>query len=229
VNPVTNIVQLRQLLAERFPHLRFCSEQSLAKSHAVWPSGLAQIDNILGGGLPRSAITELTCAPSASGSALLAFALLRQAHETRQWIALLDGMDTFDPARIGEDPFPRFLWVRCRNTIQALQAGDLLLRDGNLALVILDLRMNPAAELRKVSSATWHRFQRLIEPHATALFVITPRPMVANARARLELTSRFTLDALDKPEHELLAELKLRVIHQRNRIHDSDELVAQTG
>jgi len=228
MNPVTNIVQLRQLLAARFPHLRFCSEQSLAKSAAVWPTGLPQIDNILHGGLPRSAITELTCPKPSSGSALLAFALLRHAHESRQWVALIDGMDSFDPARIGEEPFPRFLWVRCRNTMQALQSSDLLLRDGNLALVILDLRMNPAAELRKVSSATWHRFQRLLEANSTALFVISPQPLVANARARLELTSRFTLDALDQPEPDLLGQLKLRLLHQRS-ISDTHELLAQAG
>lgn len=228
MNPVTNVVQLRQLLAERFPHLRFGSEQSLTKRNAVWPTGLPQIDETLNGGLPRSAITELTCPKPSSGSALLAFALLQHAHESRQWVALVDGMDSFDPAHIGEDPFPRFLWVRCRNAMQALQASDLLLRDGNLALVILDLRMNPAAQLRKVSSATWHRFQRLIEPNSTALFVITPRPFVANARARLELTSRFTLAALDQPEHELLAQLKLRLVHQRS-LADPDELLAQAG
>jgi len=228
VNPVTNVVQLRQLLAERFPHLRFCSEQSLAKSTAVWPTGLAQIDNILNGGLPRSAITELTCPKPSSGSALLSFALLRQAQESRQWAALVDGMDSFDPARMREEPFSRFLWVRCRNAMQALQAADLLLRDGNLALVILDLRMNPAAELRKISSATWHRFQRLIESNSTALFVVTPRAVVANARARVELTSRFTLDALDKPEEELLAQIRLRLVHQRSTT-DADELLAKAG
>ena len=228
MNPVTNVVQLRQLLAERFPHLRFCSEQSLAKSKAVWPTGLSQIDNILNGGLPCSAITELTCPKPSSGSALLNFALLRQAQESRQWAALVDGMDSFDPARIGEEPFPRFLWVRCRNATQALQASDLLLRDGNLALVILDLRMNPAAELRKVSSAMWHRYQRLLEPNSTALFVITPRALVSNARARIELTSQFTLDALDKTENELLTELEVRLRHQRS-ISDANELLAQAG
>ena len=237
VNPITNVVQLRQLLAERFPHLRFGSERLLARAAPnVWPTGLPQIDNALQGGLPRSAITELTCPKPSSGSALLAFALLRQAHESRQWLALVDAMDTFDPARIGEEPFPRFLWVRCRNALQALQASDLLLRDGNLPLVILDLRMNPATELRKVSSATWHRFQRLIETNSTALFVITPRPLVANARARLELTSRFTLAALDKPEEELLGELKVRLVHQRRldghaspHLAQADELIAQAG
>jgi hypothetical protein len=159
---------------------------------------------------------------------LLSFALLRQAQDSRQWAALVDGMDSFDPARMGEEPFPRFLWVRCRNAMQAMQAADLLLRDGNLALVILDLRINPAAELRKISSATWHRFQRLIEPNSTALFVVTPRALVANVRARLELTSRFTLDALNKPEDELLAKLELRLQHQRS-ISDPDELLAQVG
>ena len=225
MNPVTNVVQLRQLLAQRFPHLRFSSDRSLAKST---PTAIEQIDNILNGGLPRSAITELTCPRPCSGSALLSFALLRRAHESRQWAALVDGMDSFDPARMGDEPCSRFLWVRCRNVMQTLEAADLLLRDGNIALVILDLRMNPVTELRKLSSATWHRFQRLLEPNSTTLFVITPRALVTNARARLELTNRFTLDTLDKPEAELLAKLEIRLQHQRS-ISDSNELLAQTG
>ena len=238
VNPITNVVQLRQLLAERFPHLRVGPDRLRTRAaQNVWLTGLEKIDNVLQGGLPRSGITELTCPKPSSGSALLAFALLRRAHESRQWVALVDGMDTFDPARIGEEPFPRFLWVRCRNALQALQASDLLLRDGNLALVILDLRMNPMMELRKVSSATWHRFQRLIEANSTPLFVITPRPLVANARARLELMSHFTLAALNKPEEELLAELHVRLVHQRQLgteasspcLAQRDELIAQTG
>lgn len=231
MNPVTNIVQLRQLLAERFPHLRFGPEASLGKSAACWPSGLPQIDNILNGGLPRSAITELVVPHLSLGSALLSFALLRQAHRGRQWAALVDGRDSFDAVRLGEEPFHRFVWVRCGNTMQALQAADLLLRDGNLALVIVDLRMNPAAELRKISSATWHRFQRLLETVSSALFVITPRALVANARARLELASRFSLDALDQPEPELLAQLKVRLIHHRSATvtTDTDELLAQAG
>lgn len=228
MNPITNIVQLRQLLAERFPHLRFSSEQALAKKAACWPTGLPQIDNLLNGGLPGSAITELVSAHLSAGSALLSFGLLRQAHQGRHWAALVDGRDSFDPARLGEERFHRFLWVRCRDTIQALQAADLLLRDGNLALVILDLRLNPETELRKISSATWHRFQRLLEPVSTALLVITPRALVANARARLELTSRFDLSALDQPEHQLLAQLKLRLLHHRSGVI-SDELLAQTG
>ena len=228
MNPVTSIIELRQLLAERFPHLRFCTEQALAKSAAVWPTGLPQIDNVLDGGLPRSAITELVSPGSSAGSALLSFALLCGAHESRQWMALVDGRDSFDPAAVGEKPFSRFLWVRCRNTAQALQASDLLLRDGNLALITLDLRMNPAAELRKISSATWHRFQRLLEPASTALFVISPCTLVANARARLELTNRFTLDALDKPRAELLSELKINLVHQRS-VPDTGELLAQAG
>lgn len=214
------------MLAERFPHLRFGPEASFQRA-VCWPTGLQQIDDALNGGLPRSAISELACPHLSSGSALLSFALLRQAHQTRQWAGLVDGTDSFDPARLGEERFRRFLWVRCRNTMQALQSADLLLRDGNLALVILDLRLNPETELRKISSAMWHRFQRLLEPVATALFVITPRTLVANARARLELTSRFDLSALDQPEHQLLAQLKVRLLHQR--FGAADRGLAQTA
>ena len=88
-------------------------------------------------------------------------ALLRQARRANQWVALVDAQDSFDPSKLGEAVFSRLVWVRCRDAAQALKATDLLLRDGNLPLVLLDLQMNPAAELRKIPATTWHRWQRL--------------------------------------------------------------------
>src|SRR2546422_69623 len=154
MRPITNVVQLRQLLAKRFPGTRIWSEQSPAKSTACWPTGLPQIDDVpeLHGGLPKSAITELVSAPPTCGSALLLLALLHRTHETNQWIALVDGADSFDPAPLENEIFSRFLWVRCQGAAQALKAADLLLRDGNLPVVLLDLRMNTPIELRRVAS-----------------------------------------------------------------------------
>src|SRR5207247_4899584 len=77
--PITSIIELRNLLAARFPNLRLGSAPAACKSAAVWPTGLPQIDHLLGGGLPKSAMTELVSAQLSSGSALVLLALLRQA------------------------------------------------------------------------------------------------------------------------------------------------------
>jgi len=170
---VTNIVQLRQLLAERFPNVRMGLGNS-SKSTACWPSGISQLDALLDGGLPKSALTELVSSHASAGSGLVMHALLRKAAGRRQWVALLDGNDSFDPTAFENAALSRLLWVRCENATQALKAADFLLRDGNLSLAILDLRVNPARQLQKIPASSWYRLQRCLEPRATALLVLTP-------------------------------------------------------
>ena len=214
MQPITNILQLRQYLAERLPELRLCTEQSLGRNTACWPTALPQIDKLLGGGLPKSTITELVSTKPSSGSALLLTALLRQAHASGQWFALIDAHDSFDTAVLGDEEFPRFIWVRCRGAAQALKAADLLLRDGNLSLVILDLGMSSAVESRKIPSTTWHRFQRLVKPASTALFVVAPQALVSSPHIRLHLEARFDLKALDEPHPKLVNHLRIRLAEQ---------------
>ena len=67
-------------------------------------------------------------------------------------------------AKIVLSPFadhPLLLWIRCHNAAQALKATDLILRDGNLSLIILDFKQNTDKELRKIPGPTWYRFQRI--------------------------------------------------------------------
>jgi hypothetical protein len=192
---VTNIVQLRQLLAERFPNVRMRLDNS-GKSTACWPSGISQLDALLDGGLPKSALTELVSPHLSAGSGLVMHALLRKAGRRRQWVALIDGNDSFDPTAFENAALSRLLWVRCENATQALKAADFLLRDGNLSLAILDLRVNPGGQLQKIPASSWYRLQRCLEPRATALLVLTPRPLVGAANVRLQLQNQFPLGAL---------------------------------
>ena len=74
-----------------------------------------------------------------------------------------------------------------------MQAADLLLRDGNFPLVILDLVLNPVEELRKIPPSNWYRLQRLVEPAPTAFLVLTPRSMISSAQWKL--SSGESLDA----------------------------------
>ncbi len=237
MQPITNVVQLRKLLAERFPGTRIWSQQSLPRTTACWPTGLPQIDNLLAeltgqnpaaGGLPKSAISELTCAAPSCGSGLVMLALLRRAQAINQWIALVDGTDSFDPAGLGEEAFTRLLWVRCRDAAQAMKAADLLLRDGNLQMVLLDLRMNDALQLRRIPSSSWHRFQRLVEATSTALLVITPHALVSSARIRLKVTSRFGVDALNELQSDLLRKIQIELDHAQS-LSSGNQLVAQAG
>lgn len=202
------IVQLRQLLAERFPHLR-TSLDVAPKARAVSPTGLPQLDSLLHGGLPKGAIAELVGEnKSGTGSALLLHAILRHAHEQNQLVALIDGGDSFDVAAVEQEILSRLLWVRCHNTDEALKATDILLRDRNLPLVVLDLKSNPAKQLRKISGTVWYRLQRIVQQTTTAFVVITPFAMVSGADARIVLNhSPFGISALSQEQPELLSQL----------------------
>src|SRR5215831_13966469 len=88
------IVDLRHLLAERFP-------RSFTPSAARLPTGLPAIDAVIGGGLPKSAITELSSSQVSAGSALLLQILLQNAQQNGFFLALVDGRDSFDPQPLG--------------------------------------------------------------------------------------------------------------------------------
>lgn len=85
--------------------------------------------------------------------------------------------------------------MRCRSTAEALQTTDLLLRDRNIALVVLDLKLNPAHELRRIQGTLWYRLGRLMEQHGGTVLVVTPQPLVSGAAARI--VSRTRLDHRD--------------------------------
>jgi len=81
------------------------------------PSGIAELDAVLGGGFPRGSLVEL-CGPSSSGRTSLAFSLLAQATERQEACAFVDVSDSLDPislAAAGVD-LPRLLWIRCGET-----------------------------------------------------------------------------------------------------------------
>jgi len=198
-----NVIQLREMLSEKFPGTRLRLPEAVAGARRIWPTGCKPVDDLLGGGLPKGALTEITTASRSTGSASLLRLMLRQAAGERQIAAVVDGSDSLDVTEMEEAVLSRLLWVRCRNATEALQAADLLLRDNNVSLIFLDLAGNAAAQLRRIQATTWYRFQRLIEEAGTVCAVLTPRAMVAAAQTRIVLNSRLSLDHLDCRIEEL--------------------------
>jgi hypothetical protein len=213
----TTILDLRKLLAERFP------QQHLAPQARV-ATGLAAFDETIGGGLPKGAFTELSSPNVSAGTALLIHELLLNAHRERYFIALIDGRDSFDPSSTGDNVRLRnLLWVRCTKAFDAVKAADLLLRDGNFPVVVLDLVLNAPEELRKIPQTTWYRLQRLAEPTATAFLVLTRRSMISSAQLKLVLENSWTLPDLQQEGNE--SRLKVRV----QRVQGGRQELAGTG
>ena len=210
------IIHLRQLLAERFPQISAAVDERL-------PTGVPAMDDATGGGLPKSAITELTSPNFSAGSALFTHALLQNAHRRGFFLALVDGRDSFDPQTAGPTVLRNLLWIRCTVAGDAVKAADFLLRDGNFPLVVLDLVLNPPEELRKIPQSNWYRLQRLVEAAPTAFLVLTRQSIISSAQLKLSLANAWHLRDLD--ETGLTSRLQIQV----NRVHGSREISARAG
>src|SRR5229473_7803777 len=81
------------------------------------PSGVTELDAVLGGGFPRGALVEL-CGSASSGRTSLAFSMLAQATEQQEACAFVDVSDSLDPISLAAAgvELPRLLWIRCGET-----------------------------------------------------------------------------------------------------------------
>ena len=201
----SSIADLRTLLAEKFP-------ATPATPVSFMATGLPPIDNATGG-LPRSALTE--CSGSVAGVSLLLHALLGAVTSQRAFAALIDPASAFDPCGVPPHFLPRLLWVRPENAERSLKAADLLLRDGNLPLVMLDLHGETPRRLHRLPATSWHRLQRLAEAGTAVLLVLTPQPSIEAARLRIVLRTSLTLEAVASPRTELAAGLEVTIQRAR--------------
>jgi hypothetical protein len=182
---------------------------------AALPTGIESIDQGLGGGLPQGAFTELVAPGEGSGSAQFIHSLLRHTASAGRFLTLVDGADSLDIDALEPEALAHLLWVRCRSTAEALQTTDLLLRDRNIALVVLDLKLNPAHELLRIPGTLWYRLSRLMEQHGGTVLVITPQPLVAGAAARI--VSRTRLDHRDLERSPDTLDLRFETEQRRVR------------
>src|ERR1044071_4380131 len=201
------IIDLRKLLAERFPHPVVTTGTRLI-------TGLPFREQPTGGGLPRGAITELISPRTSAGSASLIQALIHGAYRDDYFLALIDGRDSFDPCGLDNLLLRHLFWVRCNQASEVIKAADLLLRDGNFPLVIVDLVLNAPEELRKIPQTNWYRLQRLVEVVPTACLVLSRYEMVGSAQLKLVLENSWNLEILEKQD----AISQLRIVVKRSHV-----------
>lgn len=127
------------------------------------PTGMAGLDALLGGGLPRGRLSELQ-APRGQGRTTLLRSLVAHTLATGRWVAIVDAQRTLAPAdwarlaspsssgpgSIGRTPPPgrasgaseletsRLAVIRPQDPARAPWCADVLLRSGAYALVVLD-------------------------------------------------------------------------------------------
>lgn len=181
------------MLAERFP------ESARTRTGGL-PSGVAGIDALLGGGFPAGRLTEIVSAVPSGGGQLVLARALASARAGRVRAALVDAGLGFDPQSLEGDCCLRHLvWVKCRAPLRALQAAEMLVRDGNFALVALDMRGVAPREWRRVPPTAWYRLQRAAEPGEAAVLVQSDEPRVASAACRISLERSLGLAEMAQP------------------------------
>ena len=161
------------------------------------PFGIAEVDALLCGGLPRGALAEIT-GPVSSGRTSLLHSLLAATTAREEFCALVDASGSFDPASAAAAgvELSRVLWVKCSAAVpaavarasrsrsaetkmpalrpldRALRVADLLLASGGFGLVALDLGDLSPDIARRVPLTTWFRFRRIVEGTPATLVVL---------------------------------------------------------
>lgn len=109
---VSEVESLRNLLREQ--GLGSALPPPGDKKQPPASTGLAALDALLGGGIPRGQITELV-GPGSSGRTSITFAIVAEATERGEVAAYIDATDSLDPrsAQRAGIALDRLLWVRC--------------------------------------------------------------------------------------------------------------------
>ena len=184
----TTVAALRSLLAARFP-------EKIRRAGGGVPTGVRPVDDALGGGLPAGRMTELVSAAPGTGGQTVLAQLLRTTRVARQRVALIDGADGFVPGEMPADALRHLVWVRARTAAESFAAADILVRDGNYAVVLLDLRGLAERALMRIPPTTWHRLRHATESGPVAVLVQSAFPLVPAVPWRLVLNTRAGLDA----------------------------------
>jgi hypothetical protein len=180
-------------------------------------TGLSTVDSVIEG-CPRGRITEVT-GPSSSGRTSFLYSVLAEASRLGEYMALVDGSNSFDPASAAQARIhlDRLVWVRCAgNAEHAMRAADLLIHAGGFGVIALDLCDVPAHMLNRIPVSSWYRFRRAVENTPCAFVLLTREPQArATASLLIEMKRRRasfngSTPVLDHAEFEVASRKPLR-------------------
>ena len=179
------------------------------------PTGLPEIDGLIGGGFPRGRLSEIA-GPASCGRTSLAHALLARTTAAGELACVVDRANAFDPlsAQQGGVDLARVLWVRPPGVTEALRCVEHVLRAGGFALVLLDLAST--GEAPRIPGAIWPRVRKVVAGADAALVTLCHERLVGTfADLALELgEARARFD--EGPSW--LSSLDGRVLLVRNRL-----------
>jgi len=206
---------------------------------AVVGTGVAALDAVLQGGLPRGQLSEIVGARS-TGRTTLLLHLVAAATVRGEIAALVDPFDRFDvQSAIGAGiDLDRLLWIRGdaiarpdaghhgardlrdRTLDRGVKALNLVLQAGGFGLVAIDLADVPVIALKRLPFTTWLRVQRTIEGSDTACVLVVPEPLARSAGGlTLTLAARtWWVGSADRSRRLGGVDITTRIVSPRRRV-----------
>ena len=222
-------LQIEAKLAQRVP-----AALTLKIKHApaVFATGISAVDEILGVGIPRGCITEVSGAASTGKTsfALSTIASITQLGNACAWVDVSDALSPEAAAAAGVE-LRRLLWLRMSaergkkvvdkpwsRLEQALKATDLLLQTGGFGAIVLDMSDVLAQHARRIPLATWYRFRLAAEQARTSLIFLTQLPCASScASLALRCEPGEAVPFSSNGETPLFERQQYQLIRERNR------------
>jgi hypothetical protein len=187
-------VEIETKLAQRVPA---ALTLKIKQAPDLFSTGMTAVDAMLGGGIPRSSITEVSGASSTGKTSfgLSAIASITQLGNACAWVDVNDALSP-ESAAAASVNLKRLLWLRMsaeRKTKiadkpwsrleQALKVTDLLLQAGGFGAIVLDMSDVLPQHTMRIPLATWYRFRLAAEQARTALIFLTQSPCASSCAA----------------------------------------------
>ena len=162
------------------------------------PSGVSELDSLLGGGFPRGSLVEL-CGDASSGRTSLAFSLLAQATERQETCAFVDVSDSLDPlslAAAGVD-LARVLWVRCGESES--REPDLTASSyfGPTSKEIENIRPNPRGK-KPMRVSGWRHPRELMRGVEQAIPLVMGNRPAASSQKPIQIVARCAGEQVER-------------------------------
>ena len=228
-------IKIESDLKHRYPSALTPAQRTIRE---VAGTGTPPIDELLQGGLPVGAISELT-GPASSGRTNIALAFVASRTRDGGVCAWVDAGDALDPESAAANgvSLKHLLWVRCTNALndkqstakhhafskksqpwsrldQAIRATDLLLQAGGFAAIVLDLADEAIEHGRRIPLATWFRFRQAADRTRCSLIVLGK---ASYAQSSAALVLECLPESLDEPSSKVIRGFGYSVQRGRER------------
>jgi hypothetical protein len=187
-------LQIETTLANRVPA---ALTLKIKQAPELFATGIAEVDAVLDGGIPRGCITEVAGAASTGKTSfgLSAIAAITQSGAACAWVDVSDTLSPESAAAAGVE-LKRLLWLRTSaerkqkitnkpwpRLEQALKATDLLLQAGGFGAIVLDMSDVLPQHAMSISLGVWYRFRLAAEQARTALIFLSQTPCAHSCAA----------------------------------------------